>query len=141
MGPCQFAGARHLGLETEIDIQFARALLQQHEQLFARDSGKAMAGRYDLLAAIMNSDVVPISKVGADRIRAQGIVGNDVVECFFGEDDAPAERVIRPVTLEHGDIVGRIAQLHADREIKARRTATEARNLHAPPPILLEVRG
>jgi hypothetical protein len=37
--------------------------------------------------------------------------------------------------------VGGIAQLHADREIKARRTAAKARNLHAPPPILLEARA
>ena len=126
----QRRGAGDLGLEDEVDAKLARAVLQQHEQLLARDAGEAVAARHDPLAAIVDRDVVPIGEVGADRLGAGRIVGGDVVEGLVGKHHAPAERVVGPVAFEHGDVVRAVAQLHADREIEPGRAAAEASNLH-----------
>ncbi len=130
----EFSGVGDFGLKNQFHAKRAGALLQQHEQLLARNAGKAVAARYDSLTAIVHRDVVPISEMGADRRSADRIVGGDVVECLVGKHHSPAERIVRPVALEYGDVVRGVAQLHADREIKPRRAAAEARNLHAMPP-------
>src|ERR1700692_3874185 len=105
-------------------------MLQDLQQLLARDAGKAVAGRDDFLAAIMHRDIVPIGKMAANFAGAQRIVLGEVFERLVGQDHAPVERVVRLVALEHGDVMRAVAQLHADRKIKARRAAAEASDLH-----------
>ena len=68
--------------------------------------------------------------MAADLSGAQRIVLGEILERLVGQHHAPAERVVRLVALEHGDVVRAVAQLHADREIKARRAAAEASDLH-----------
>ena len=126
-------GGVDLGLELKVDAEFARTAVQEQEQLFAPDAGKSVASRYDALAAIMDSNVIPIGEVATNGLRADRIIGHEVVERIVRQHHAPTERVIRPVSLDHSDVVGGIAQLHADREVEARRTATEARNFHVVP--------
>ena len=138
VGLGQLRGAGDLGLETQLDAEPARALLQQLQQLLARDAGKAVAGGDDLLAAIMHRDVVPIGEMAADFAGAERIVLGEVLEGLVGQHHAPAEGVVRLVALEHGDVVRGVAQLHADREIKARRAAAEASDLHGMPPSCLK---
>jgi hypothetical protein len=66
----------------------------------------------------------------ADLSGAQRIVLGKVLERLVGQHHAPAKRVVRLVAFEHGDVVRGVAQLHADRKIKARRAAAEASDLH-----------
>ena len=72
----------------------------------------------------------------APRICARGRrVGRaQVAERLVGEHDAPAEGVVRPVALDDGDVVGRIALLHQQREVEPRRAAADAGYSHAPRP-------
>ena len=60
-----------------------------------------------------------------------GIVRGDVVDGQVGEDDAPAEGDAGRVALEDLDLVRRVAQLHRDGEIEARRAAADAGDPHA----------
>ena len=78
----------------------------------------------------MDVDIVPMRELAADRLAADGIVRHQVLDRLVREDDAPAERVVGPVALEHMDIMARIAHLHRDGEIKARRPAAHACDLH-----------
>ena len=76
--------------------------------------------------------------MAADGFGADWIIDGNIVEGLVGEHHAPAERIVRPIALEHGNVVRCVAQLHADREIKARRAATDASDLHAMPPSSLK---
>src|SRR5690242_1366394 len=79
----------------------------------------------------MDGNVVPIGKVLTNRLRADRIVGGDVVESLVGKHDAPTERVVGPVALEHSDVMRAVAQLDADGRIEPCRAAAETRDLHA----------
>ncbi len=128
LGECR--SALELRLEAQLDAEFARALLQKEEELAAADAAETVAARDDLLVVADDGDVVPIGEVGADGVRALGIVLGEVGEGLVGEHHAPAERVVRLVALEDDDLVGRIAQLHGDGEVKPRRPAAQTRDLH-----------
>ncbi len=131
--PGEFRGALDLGPEAQVHAECARPLLQQQKQLLAPDAAEAVPGGDDALAAVVDRDVVPIGEVAADRGRADGIIGGKIGERLVGQHHAPAEGVVRPVALVDGNVVRSVAQLHADREIKASRAAAEARDLHALP--------
>src|SRR5262249_37637224 len=81
--------------------------------------------------AEMDLDVVPIGEVAAQRPVALAVVGLEVVQRLVGEDDAEAERVLRPVALEHGDLRSRPGLLHQDGEVQAGRAAADDVDLHA----------
>ena len=119
--------------KSQIDAQRKRALLEQIEQLLAADAAEAVASRDDAIAAIVHRYVVPIGEMLADGFCAQRIVAGEIIERLIGQHHAPAEGVVGTVTLDHGNVMCGIAQLHADREIKACRPTAEARNLHAVP--------
>ena len=89
-----------------------------------------MTGRDGAHALVDHGDVVPVGEVLADPGSADGIVGGKIVERFRRQHDAPAERVVRLVALDHGDLVRGIPALHRDREIEAGRTGAENSNLH-----------
>jgi hypothetical protein len=122
--------ALRLGLEAQLDPEFPCALLQHAQEPPAPDAAEAVPGGESALAAIVHGNVVPIGEVAADRHGADRIVGGDVLQRLLRQDHAPAERVVRAIALDHGDVVGGVAQLGADREIEARRSAAEARNFH-----------
>src|SRR5262245_24686991 len=71
-----------------------------------------------------------MGKPGFDLGGALGIVGAEVVHGLVGEDDAPAERIARLVTLEHDDVMRGIAQFHGDGEDEAGGTAADAGYAH-----------
>ena len=52
----------------------------------------------------MHVDIVPMRELGGHALRADGIVGSEVLHRLVGEDDAPAEGVARAVALEHDDL-------------------------------------
>ncbi len=134
-------GVVHLGLEAQVDAQFARALLKQEQQPHAADAAEAMARGKGAHALVDDGDVVPIGEMLADGGGALRVVGGEIVEGFIGEDDAPAERVVGLVALEHDNLVSRVAQLHRDGKIQARRPAPEHCNLHRSPSTLLCFHG
>ena len=93
------------------------------EQLLAADAAEAVAGGNGLGALEIDGDVVPVGEMGADRLGARRIVAREIGQRLVRQDDAPAERVVRPVALEHDDLVRGIAQFHRDREIEPGRAA------------------
>src|SRR5262249_48911384 len=107
-----------------------RPLLQQEEQLLAADAAEAVAGGDRLGALEVDGDVVPIGEMGAHRFGALRVVRGEIGERFVGQDHAPAEGVVRPVALDDGDLMRRIAQFHGNREIEPGRPAAEACDSH-----------
>ena len=74
----------------------------------------------------IDGDVVPVGEVLADRRGALRIVALHVAERVVGQHDAPAEGGVGAVALEHGHLVERVAELHRDREVQARRATAQA---------------
>ena len=114
-----------LGLELDRHAQFAGATLENPEEPLASDAAEAVAAGDLHRAAVVDGDVVPVGEVVADRLRADRIVAGQILERLVGQHDAPAERVVRLVALDDGDLVRRITRLQRDREIEAPRPASE----------------
>ncbi len=130
----QLIQALHLGLEAQVDAELTRPLLQNFQEPHAADAGKAVAARAHHRAAVMHGDVVPIDEGVADRRRADRIVGVEIAERVLRQHHAPAEGVVRPVALEHHDLVRGIAQFQRNREIKPARAAPQNCRTHRPAP-------
>src|SRR6185312_12443075 len=87
----------HLPLEVLPDPELRRALLQNPEQVLAADAAESMATAHEPPAGKVDVDIVPVVEVADDgRVRA-GIRGAEILHRLVGEDDAPAEGVVRPV--------------------------------------------
>ena len=124
-------GVGHLGLEAQMHAELRRPPLQNLQQRDARDSAEAMAARGDRAPLEVHIDIVPVTERIRDR-RVRLRVGiPETGHRLVGEDDAPAEGVVRAVTLDHGDIAGWVGLLRDDREVEARGSAAEAHDLHA----------
>ena len=117
-------------LEPQIDAQFPRPALQQHQNAFAPDPGKAMPARHRPHAVMDHRDIVPIGEIRLDRRRADRIIARHVGQRIIRQHHPPAEGVIRLVPLQHGDLMRRVAQLHRDREIQPGGATPKAQNLH-----------
>jgi hypothetical protein len=61
-----------VGLEHQVDAEFARALLQDQEQLAARAAAKAVAADPVHRAAEVHGDIVPIGEFLGDAAIARG---------------------------------------------------------------------
>ena len=118
------------GLKFEPDARGLGAVLQNVEQPPAADAAEAVAGRARDRAAIVNRDVVPVDERFADRLGAVAVILFEIGERIVGQNDAPAERVVRAVALDDDDVVRRIAQLQRDRKIEAGRPASETCHAH-----------
>ena len=118
------------GFELQIDAKCAGAILKDVQQSFAPDAAEAVAGRSDDRIAIVHRNVVPIDEIVSNELRALRIVGFKVVERFVGEHDAPAESIVRPVTLDHDHVVRGIAPFQGNREIQSGRTAPKTYGTH-----------
>ena len=120
----------HVGLEHQLDAQLLAACLQDVEQALAADAAEAVATRAHLVAADVHLDVVPVVEGVEDLRRGVRVGSLQVAERLVGEHDAPAEGVVGPVALDHGDVVRRVLALHQKREIQAGRAAADADDLH-----------
>ena len=127
-------GGVEFGAELEVNAQFARALLQQDQQLPPPDARKTVSPRHLPVPVADDRDVVPIDEVVADRLRRGRVVAFQPRQGVVGQHHAPAKGVARAVAFQHGHVMRRIAQLHRDREIEARRPAAQTENLHPVPP-------
>jgi hypothetical protein len=92
---------------------------------------KAVAARHGANAVMHHGDIVPIGEMRPDRIAGHRVVLLHPAQRVIRQNDAPAEGVIGAVAFQNGDLMRRIAQLHRDGEVKARRTAAKAQNLHS----------
>jgi hypothetical protein len=121
---------RHVGLEHELDAEFLAARLQDVEQPLSADAAEAVAARGDPATLEEDVDVVPVIERLQDRLRRRLVGGDEVAESLVGEHDAPAERVVGPVALDHDDVVPRVLLFHQDREVEAGRPAADAGDVH-----------
>ena len=112
--------ALHVRLEHELDAERFAPRLQDVEKALAADPAKAVAARADRAAADVDLDVVPVIERGEDRLGGRRVGLAQVAERLVGEHDAPPERVVRPVALDHGDAMARVALFHQQREVEAR---------------------
>ncbi len=122
-----------VGLEHEPDAELLAAGLQDVEQPLAADAAEAVTARRDLAALEEHVDVVPVVERLQDRPRGGLVGGDEVAERLVGENDAPAERVVRPVALDDDDFAARILLLHQQAEIQAGRPAADACDVHGSP--------
>jgi hypothetical protein len=127
-------GIVDLGLEAKLDAEVTGAPLQQQEQPLAADAAETMPGRDRAHALVDDGDIVPVGEVFPDPGGAHRIVGREVVERLGRQHDAPAERVVGHVALEHRDLVRGIAALHRDGEVEAGGTGAENSDLHLSSP-------
>ena len=88
-------------LERELDAERLAARLQDVEQALAADAAEAVAAARDRASLEMDVDVVPVVERVGDVARGFRVGGGEVAERLVGEHDAPAERVVRPVALDH----------------------------------------
>ena len=119
-----------LGLETQLDAELARALLQDQQHFHAPDAGETVAAGDRARALVDHRDIVPVGKLVADRLCRNRVVLRHLFERVVGEHDSPAEGVVGAIALDYGHFVRGIAQFHRDREIKARRPAPETCDSH-----------
>ena len=114
-----------------------RALLQEQQQPHAADAAEAVAARDGAHAMVDRRRCRPSRRSArGSRRRSSGRCARRLLERLVGQHDAPAERVVGRVALEHDHLVRGIAQLHRDREVEPGRPTTEASNPHGCAPSL-----
>ena len=123
-----------VALENKFDAEGLAAALQDVEQLLAPDADEAVA-RSALARSLEDQlDVVPMVEGVGDLGGAFGIGGAHCLHHRVRENDAPAERVIWLVALDHGDgMLGKTA-LHQQTEIESRRASADTDDPHVASP-------
>ncbi|MNT31111.1 hypothetical protein D3C72_1669350 [compost metagenome] len=124
----------NIGLEHQLHAQRLAACLQDIEQALAADADKAMAAGADGAPADMDVDIVPVVEGRVDLGRADRVGLLQVVHGGVREHHAPAESVVRPVALDHDDLVGRVLQFHQQAEVQPGRSAANTKHSHLLPP-------
>src|SRR5579884_1632714 len=129
------------GFKDEVYAQACGALLQNLEQLDARDPAETMAAGGCLGAFEEDVDVVPVPEGAGNGAMSFRIGLSESVHGFVGEDDAPAEGCIGAIALDHGHIPIGIGLFRQNGKVQAGRTATQANDFHAgrTPPDLMRL--
>ncbi len=130
IGVGKFEVGIDLALEHELDAELFAARLQDIEQLLAADADEAVAGGAHAPALDQDLDVVPVVEGALDLLRGLDVPGAHIVHGGVGKHDAPAERVVRLVALDHRHLVRRILLFHQQAEIEPRRAAADANDAH-----------
>ena len=127
---CVLVGALDVVLEHHLHTQLGGPALEYLQQFQARNATKTMATRADHAALEMDVDVVPVVKVGFDRLHHLRIGLAKTVHGLIGEHHAPAEGVVGGVALDHRDVMRRVGFLHEDGEIQTRGPAPQTHDTH-----------
>ena len=69
-------------------------------------------------------------KAPAISPRGVGVGFGEVAERLVREDNAPAERVVRPIALDDADRVARVRLFQQQRQVKPGRAAADAQDPH-----------
>ena len=105
--------------------------LQDPQQLLARDRRERVAARAQQPAAVADVDGRPArERVGDPQVRL-GVGVAQRAERLLREHDAPAERRVGRVALEHGDVVPRVRLRQQDRQLEPRGPGADDPDLHA----------
>ena len=119
-----------VGLEHQGHAEFARALLQDQEQLAARAAAEAIAADPMHRAAEMHRDIIPIGEFLGNAAIARRIVLFEIVQRGVGKYHAEAEGVVGAVALIDRDLGLRPLLPEQDRGVQTGRPAADDRDLH-----------
>ena len=122
--------ARHLTVEQHFHACRARLLLQHAQQRVAAHAAEPMACRRDALAVIVHLDVVPVHEVVGDHPIGLRVRFGNASHGGIREDDAKPERVIRPIALDHANLVFGVGLLHQPGEVETARSAAHTDDAH-----------
>ena len=132
-------GARELrlgadiGLEHQLHAQFFASRLQDVEQPLAADAAEAVTAGADRAALEMDVDVVPVIEAVEDLQIRRRVCGLQVFQRLVRKHHAPAERVVRSIAFDDGDVVDGVRAPQQQRKIQPRRSAPNADNTHSTP--------
>ena len=130
VGVGEFEVGVDLALEHELHPELFAAFLQNVEQFLAADADKAVAGGAHTPVFDPDLDVVPMVERGLDRLRGLAVPSAHILHGRIGENDAPAEGVVRLVPLNDRNVMGRVFLLHQQAEIEPSRAASDANDAH-----------
>jgi hypothetical protein len=65
----------------------------------------------------VHGNVIPVDEGAMNCLAAYRIDDAQIGQRLVGQHHAPAKGVLRAIAFDDHDLVGRIAQLHGDREI------------------------
>ena len=122
---------RHLRPEAEAHAELARPLLQDLEQQLARDRGERVTARAQQPAAVADVDRRPARERVGDPQVGLGVGVAQRAERLLREHDAPAERRVGRVALEHLDVVPGAGLRQHDRELQPGGSGPDDPDLHA----------
>ena len=91
-------------VEQQFDPEGAGAVVQEHEEGAAGAAAETVAADAVDGAPDVDLDVVPVGEGVGDGAVAGGVGGGEGVQRLVAEHDAEAERVVRAVALDHGDV-------------------------------------
>ena len=123
--------------ERELHADVRAAALQDVEQPAPADAAEPVAAGAHGAAPHVHLDVVPVVEGAADRTCGGCVGALEVAERLVREHHAPAERVVRPVALDHAHGVARPRLLQQQRRVEAGGAAADAEGAH----VLSERRG
>src|SRR5580704_1529580 len=130
IGVREFDVGINLTLEQELNPKRLTTPLQDVQELLAADADKAVTTRTLPRALEHELDVVPMIEGVSDLRRALRVRGAHRAHHSVGKDDAPAERVIGLVALDHGDRVLWPELFHKEPEIEPGRAAADTDDAH-----------
>lgn len=133
IGVGQLVGVGDPVLELQPYAQLSGPAGEDVEELVPADAEALVALLPGSTVAHVGDSVVPGHRGVTDGPRGLGVVLVELVEQSAPVGDAPAVGRARRVALVHGDVVGRILQLHQDREIQAGGPASDTSDLHTHP--------
>src|SRR3984885_7696231 len=131
IGVREFDVGINLALECELDAKRLATSLQDVQELLAADADKAVTGRALPRTLEDKFDVVPMIERVGDLRRALGVCGAHRAHHRVRKDDAPAERVIGLVALDHGHRVLWPELFHQEPEIEPGRAAADTDDAHS----------
>jgi hypothetical protein len=120
----------HVSAKAQLRAELARPAGEDLKQRTAGDAGEAVPARGDDRSLDVDVDVVPSHEGAGDLGVGLGLGGAEGLERLLREHDPPPVRVVRPVPLEHHDLVRRVRALHENGEVQAGRPAPHRDVLH-----------
>src|SRR5262245_9342361 len=102
-----------------MDAFLAAARMQELEQRDARQAAEAIAAATDLMALVMDRDIVPVGEFLADARIGLGIMAQELIQSVVRKDDTETEGVVIPVLLDDLDVPPGLRLLGEKGEIEA----------------------
>src|SRR3984885_1425094 len=130
VGVREFKVGTDLAIEQEPHAKRLATSLQDVQELLAADADKAVTRRALPRTLEDELDVVPMIEGVGDLRRALGVRGAHRAHHRVRKDDAPAERIVGLVALDHGDRVLWPQLLHQEAEIESGRAAADTDDAH-----------